>query len=536
MLGIREDMPATGADAREPHITLAALRWPFAALLALAFALPFLFADIPPLVDVPGHIGRMAVAAAPADSVLHEFFSFRWTLVLNLGTDLLIEGLGRWIGLFAATWLVCAATPVITACGVIAIARQLNREGAYALPWALIFVFHWPFLYGFINYSFTAGLSLLAFALWVRLEDRRGLRAGLFLVLPALLMVSHAIGGGLSAIMIASYELWKRRAWLRANWRRPVLADLARALWPLLGILVAIIAWKAFGGEAGGRTVWLMERKPEAFLMALRDQNIVLDIGSVAAAFGVLGLGRLWGARFRSGAAGPAMAVLLLVLCMPAVLTSVDRIDTRLAPIVPMLALALQDWSGVERAKRRWVAIAGAVLLTVRLGATTAGFIAYDRSFESELAALEHVRPGSRVLNFTSVGCKLGDWRAHRLEHLSNLATPLRQAWVNSHWVIDGVNSIQVRYRPDERFYRDASEIVHPARCVDAATPLDKRSRRTIDEAVREAPVARVDYLWLVATRLPADYAGPALDKLWSNGTSELYAVRAPVPFARKRP
>lgn len=545
MLGIREGMPAAAtrpSDGAEttPEIDatapLAVLRWPLAGLVALVFALPFLLTDIPPLVDLPGHIGRLALADIPAGSALNAYFSYHWALVLNLGTDLLIQALRPLAGLFGATWLVCAAIPVITAAGVLAISRQLNPRGAHALPWALMFVFHWPFLYGFINFSFSAGLSLLAFALWLRLARRQKLRGMLSLVILPLLMVSHAIGGGLAAVMIGSYEFWRRRAWLPANWRWPLVAELARTLSPLIGCFVAIVLWRVLGGEGGGRTVWLMERKPEAFLMALRDQNIVLDIGSVAAAFAVLGLGRLWGARFRPGAAGPAVAMLLLVLCLPAILSGADRIDTRLAPMVPMLALALQDWSGVQGMRRRWVAIAGAVLLAVRLAVTSAGFIAYDRSYASELGAIEHIRPGTRVLNFTTVGCKLSDWRVHRLEHLSNLVTPLRSAWVNSHWVIDGVNLIQVRYRPSERFYSDASEIIFPARCIDPGVPLDKRSRRTIDEVLREAPIDRVDYLWLVNARLPADYAGPALDKKWSNGTSELYAVRTPVPLRPSRP
>jgi hypothetical protein len=515
---------------------LSVFRWPVMIGVALLFVLPFLFVRIPPLIDLPGHIGRMAVAAAPAASPLHQYFSFAWVPVLNLGSDLLIEGLRHVMGLLRATWLVCAAVPVITALGVMAVARALNPRGAWALPWALIFVLNWPLFYGFVNYSLAAGLSLLAFALWVRLEARAGLRAALFVVLPALLMLVHAIGGGLSVLMIGSYEIWRRQAWRPSNWRLPLAAELARSLWPLLGVAIALGFWLGFGQAGSGRTVWLLQRKPEAVLMMLRDQNIVLDIASVALALGVLGIGRYWGARIRGGAAGPVVMMVALLLFVPSILTTADQIDTRIAPIIPILALALQDWSEVGFGRRRAIALAGALLLVVRLGVTTAGFIGYERSYASELTALDHVRPGARILNFTSVGCKLSDWNTHRLEHLSNLATPLRDAWVNSHWVIDGVNLIQVRYRPSESYYRDPSEIVFPGRCIDFRTPIDKRSRRTIAETLRRAPINRVDYVWLINEHLPADYAGPALEKRWSNGNSELYAVRSPVPFQAPSP
>lgn len=514
---------------------LAALRWPLALLIALAFALPFLFVSIPPLIDVPGHIGRMAIAAAPAGGPLDAYFSFRWLLVLNLGGDLIVEVLRRPLGLIPAVWLVCALVPVLTAAGVIAVARTLNPRGAYGLPWALIFVFNWPFFYGFLNYSLTAALALLAFALWVRIADRPSLRAALFVILPPLLMVSHAIGGLLLVAMIGGYEIGHRDGWSPKRWRWPLLTDLLRTLWPLLGVTLAVVLWLGLGQASGGRTEWLFARRPEAMLMALRDQNIWFDIASLVAAFGVLILGRLWGARWLGGTAGPAIALLILWLAAPALITTADRIDARLAPMIPLLALTLQDWSGVSPGRRRAIAIAGALLLAARLAVTTAGFVGYERSYTSELAALDHVQPGARILNFTGGECKLADWRQHRLDHLSNLATPLRDAWVNSHWVIDGVNSLKVRYRPGPDHWRDPSEVVFPERCIDMAKPADQRGRKTIGEALARAPVARVDYLWLINTKLPADYAGPPLNRMWSNGKSELYVVRL-VPNRRLSP
>ena len=67
--------PARAAPPLRP------LRWPVAGLIGLAFILPFLFVRIPPLIDLPGHLVRMAVAAAPANSPLHGYFSFTWAAV-----------------------------------------------------------------------------------------------------------------------------------------------------------------------------------------------------------------------------------------------------------------------------------------------------------------------------------------------------------------------------------------------------------------------------------------------------------------------
>lgn len=512
------------------------LRWPAVTIICILFLLPWLFVRVPPIIDVPGHLGRMAVALAPSDSALNQFFGFTWVPVLNLGSDALILALSPALGLMGASWLVCAATPLITALGVIAVVRTLNPRGATGLSWALIFVINWPFLYGFLNYSLTIGFSLFAVALWFRLEHRLISRAALFLILLPLLMVSHAVGGAMATIIIASQEAGRREIWRRANWTLSTVTDLVRALWPLSGVVVGVIAWMSLAPPTSGETRWLISLKIDAVLMALRDQNIILDVGSMVAALAVLVLGRRWGARYRHGALGPVVATATMVLLAPSVLNSAHHIDTRLVPITLMLALALQDWTGVAPSRRRFIAVAGALLLASRLIVTTTSFIGYDRIYTSELSALDKVRPGARILSFVAVGCKLSDWKRHRLEHISNLATVTHQSWVNSHWEMDGVNMLHVRYRPDALYYKDPSEFVFPERCIDMKLPLAQRSRRTLQETLTVAPVDRVDYLWLVNARLPTDYAGPPLDKLWSNGRSEIYAVRDPVPFRAARP
>jgi hypothetical protein len=518
------------------HDLFVPLRWPVVALVCLSFLLPWLFVRIPPIIDVPGHMGRLAVAVAPGDSALHAFFSFTWVPVLNLGSDALIVALSPALGLMGATWLVCAATPVMTALGVIAIARKLNPRGATALPWALIFVMNWPFLYGFLNYSLTIAFALLAVALWFRLEQRPALRAGLYLVLLPLLMVSHAVGGAMATIIIASQEAGRREIWRRANWTLSAASAVSRTLWPLSGVVAFVVLWMAMAPPTGGETRWLVSLKIDAVVMALRDQNIILDIGSVAAAFAALFIGRRWGARYRNGTLVPVIAAASLVVLAPSVLNAAHHIDTRLAPVALMLALALQDWSGVAPDRRRWVAVAGALLLVVRLIVTTTSFVGYDRIYASEFSALDQVRPGSRILSFVAVGCKLSDWKRHRLEHIPNVATVTRQSWVNAHWEMDGVNMLQVRYRPHADYYRDPSAFVFPDRCIDMKLPLAERSRRALQETLTVAPIDGADYLWLVSARLPTDYAGPPLDRIWSNGRSELYAVRHPVPFRADPP
>lgn len=477
--------------------------------------------SIPPLIDVPGHTGRFAVQAAAVGSPLLRWYGFHWAFTLNLGTDLLVEALRRWIGLFPAVWLVSAVAPALTAAGVLAVARALNPRGAHALPLALLFVFNFPFLWGFLNFQLAAAFALLLLAAWVALRDWPTVRAIVMLVgLPATL-IAHGVGGVLCCAAIIGWEVDRARPWRRASVSRLV------TLWPpLVATAGTVLAWKLLGAASDGRTVWLPLRKGEAVVTMLRDQNIALDIGSVVASAAVFIVGRRSGARLRDGSAGAVIALLLVFVATPSLISGSDRIDTRIAPLIPLLAFALQDWSSVAIAKRRAVVAAGISLLLVRLLVTTLSFATYQHRYDDELAALRHVRPGTRVLNFTLVNCGVDGWRTERLEHLAALATPLRDAWTNAHWSIAGLQLLTVKYRPPPDYYRDPSQLVWPEQCVDRRLPASARERHNLTEAVASAPIPAVDYLWLIGARLPADYRNTRLQPIWTNGRSELYAVR----------
>lgn len=480
------------------------LRWRAAVALALLSLVPFLFVRIPPLTDMPGHIGAFAVELATAPSPILRYFAFHWRLAPNQGAELLIEPLAPVLGLWGASWLLCALVPPLTVAGAVAVARVCNPRGAYAAPWALVFVYSYPLLKGFLDYSLTLALTLPGFALWARLADRAAVRAAVFAVLPPLLMIGHGVAGVLLPVMIVGWELG-----------RGPLRRLTRVLWPL-ATSAMLAVWFGVGGTGGGGlTQWQWARKLDAWPMIVRDQNMVLDIGTVVLAIGALIVGGLRGARFSRGALGVLAALLLVFIVTPSQLAGSDRLDTRLAPLIAMMALLLQDWSGVAPRVRRPMAIAGAALLAVRLAVTAVSFAGYDRRYAEELAALDQVRPGARVLNLTQMACGAGAWRDDRLQHLSNLATPLRHAWVNSHWSVPSVHMVEIVYRPSEAFAHDPSQFVWPQACG------NDPSRRSLADALRLVPYDRIDYLWLIDARLPR--AMPGLRRVWRGEHSELY-------------
>lgn len=511
-------------------VPIAVLRFPIAALLIVLAAMPFLLTTIPPLTDIPGHIGQFSVQTAPAGDGLWRYFAFHWSLTLNLASDLIVQMAHPILGVVPTMWLLCAATPALTVAGIIAIARVTNRRGAYALPWALLFVFNSSFLWGFLNFTLTAAFALLAFAGWIALDRRRRLRAAIFLAIIPMLLVGHGVAGVIAIGSIVAYTAGDR-PFVRSDLWRATIAPILAATWPpLLAAMLTLTVWKAFGASDGGVTMWLFHRKIGAIVKMLRDQNKILDIASVVGCIVVWLFGRRWGARLRRGPAAAVLSVLVLFVATPSLISGSDEIDTRLAPFIPMLAFAMQDWSGVDPRRRRAVLFAGFALLAVRFGVTTVSFAGYDRRYGMELAALDHVRPGARVVNLTEIDCH--GWRSPRLEHLGNLATTFRGAWVNSHWDVNGLQLLTVKYRPSPDYYNDPSEMVFPPECVDPTIRpyAAYRASQTALKAVGELPYERIDYVWLVGAHLPATYRNAALRRIWNDDISELYAVRHPRP------
>ena len=118
-------------NARDPFQLAGANRWwerpSFLIAIALVSAVPLLWPEIPPLVDVPGHIGRYRVELDLHSSAdLQRYYDFRWALIGNLGVDILILPLAPVIGLEPAVKLIVAAIPPLTVLGMFAIAREVH--------------------------------------------------------------------------------------------------------------------------------------------------------------------------------------------------------------------------------------------------------------------------------------------------------------------------------------------------------------------------------------------------------------------------
>lgn len=492
-----------------------------AALLLLG-ALPLFWPDIPPLIDLPGHIGRYKVELDLANSdALRRFYRFEWALIGNLGVDLLVIPLSKIFGLEPAVKLIVLTIPSLTMAGFLWVAHEVHGRIPPTALFALPLAYGHPFIFGFVNFALSMALAFLAFGLWLRLarSGRLRLRAALFVPIAALIWLTHVFGWGVLGIMVFSAEFVRQM-----DRGKPLVEAGAGAVLhclPLTPPILLMLAWRG-DGEVGGETGdWFNFRAKLAWLTAsLRDRWMVFDLLSLAAVILLLVKAlRQPTLRFSRNLAASALFLLLIYVLLPRVLLGSAFADMRLAPYMLAVALlAIRMGEGAPPALARRLALAGGAFFLIRIVAATASFYLYDRDHDRELAALDHVPLGARMVSFVGVRCDSG-WVSHRKEHLPAFAIVRRAAFSNDQWVMPGAQLLSVDFPAAGAFTNDPSQMVRSDDCQGS------KVRYSLNEALRLLPRGAFDHVWLID---PPAY-DPALlvgmEPVWRSGASALYGV-----------
>ncbi len=467
-------------------------RWP-AIVLACAITLaPLLVVGIAPLTDLWGHLGRYAVQTELAQRPgLQPFFTFEWQLIGNLGGDILVEVLHPVLGLEGSVRATVMITQLLGALGMIAVSRAVHgRVTPFALA-AIPMIYGFPFNYGFINYTLSMALALLAFAAWVRLRrsGREGLAAVWLGAAGAAIWVAHTYGWAFLGLLAGSTmlaEVWPART----HPVRAVMRILA-ACWPLLLPVVPMVIWRA---ESSGAAIsgWAWQFKFNWAISPLRTYWRDFDMASVAAAAMLLG----WmlahrKAKFDAGVGIAALLCLIFFLALPFRVFGSAFADMRLAPYA--LATALLAVGPIRRDSRALL-VAGVLALAffgVRIATTAAAYVEQDRLVQAALPAVDKLPDGARVAFFSVKPCRTR-WALAPLDHLAGAAMARKSAFVNDQWQQPGVNPMRVRYPAAEPFVRDPSHLVVREEC------RPSRNRPRLSMSLAALPRGAFTHIWIV--------------------------------------
>lgn len=456
------------------------------AALILLSTVPLLWPNIPPLNDLPGHMGRYRIQLDLAESpALQRFYDFEWELIGNLGVDLLVELLAPVFGLEATVKLIVLSIPPLTVIGLLWIAREVHGRTPPTSLFAIPFAYNFAFLYGFVNFALSMALALNFFALWLRLANRPIHRAIVFVPASMLLWLTHAFGWG--ALGVLAYSAEMVRQFDRSQALIPSAFRSALHVVALAPPIAFMLLWRsdAVGSTGLFLNLW---SKLRWILMALRDRWELFDLASLAIAAAII-IWALIGLRFSRKLFIPVALLGLVYILLPQLVFGSDYADMRLAPYLFAIALiAIQSPRNARLG--RALAIAGLMFAVVRIGANTISFWIYDRSYDRQLAALEHVPSGARVVSFVGRACD-EEWAKPRLFQLPSLAIVRRHAFSNDQWAMQGAQLLDVHYTKGEPFTRNPSQVVTQRQCG-VATWLP------IDQALEQIPRGAFDFVWLI--------------------------------------
>ena len=515
------------------------------AALALLALVPFLFARLPSMVDLPGHIGRYAVMLDGGRSAdLARYYVFDWRLVGNLGADLIVYALG-WLGAERAAWVASALIAPLTILGMAAVSRALHgriQPGAVA---AACFAMANPLMFGFVNYCLSFALALLTFALWIRLRDGPAWRALPLLALAAFgTWLAHAMGWGVLGLLAGGFEL-ERLA------RRRAPAALGEALLRGLALTPPILLTLAWRSEGGALLEWgndILTRKAMNWVVVLRGEAKWIDLATpVLLALACLLAWRRQAIDWRLATGAGLIALACCV--MPTTLFGSWGADERIAPAAVIAALLSLRWrpffrypglepgsrclapSSEEKARPRiksGVTVVGTdriaiafVALAVALFATRTALIArdwhrHDAAYAAHLAALDQAPMSARLHAIVLQDDCHTAWQATAYNHLPSLAIGRRHALVNSEWLLPGAALLKVRQPGDPKLLHDPSQLVTGFDCSGPVTkPLVDRLNRLRGTDWQ--------YLWLLNTRGTDRLPGTA--PLYRDANSALYRL-----------
>ena len=487
-------------------------------LVVLATMLPLAYPKVPPLVDLLGHMGRYRVELDLDRSPwLQLYYNYHWAAIGNLGVDLLVIPLSKLFGLELAVKLIVIAIPPLTAAGFLWVAREVHGRVPPSVFFALPFIYGYPFLFGFVNFTLSVALAFLAFGLWLRLGrlERTKLRAWLFVPISIALFFCHTYGWGLLGLMCFSADAVRLHDRGRAWWRAGIEAALHTAVMAVPVIIM--LAWRS-ETHGGSTSAWFEWRaKWHWIYSALRDRWKWFDIGSLIVA-GLVFLFALASRKltFSRNLAFSAIVLAIAFVMLPRIIFGSAYADMRLVPYLMAVALIAIRFRGApDRTTAQVLAVAGLLFFATRTIANTIslGIAANDQA--AKMKAIDQMPRGARVISIVGMTCQ-EYWPLLRNGHLGAMVIVRKDGFSNDQWLLEGVNLLDLKYRAAGYFAADPSQLVRPNRCID---PL----HRMVDDSLANLPRNDFDYVWLIDPPAYDPQTVADMQPVWRGPGSILY-------------
>ncbi len=442
----------------------------FGLILALLSTLPVLVATYPQMVDYPAHLARFHVMLErDGNAFLQQYYGFKWRWMGNLGADLLIQPLSRFLPLEVAGRVVVGLIPFLTGLGILAVEWTLRRRIGIGALLAFAFIWSPALLLGFLNFGLSLAAALFAFALWVALEGKRW-RAPLMVPVSFVVWVCHVSGWGILGLMVFGYEWSRTRDW------RAFVAPLPLAF-PVLALLfgAGTKGLASYGyGESVSTYKWAIWRQ------AMRDTIQWLDYSSTVFILGAV-VAAFFLRRLDARLGWSTLLLLLSSLALPRHIFAGDLVDARMISTGMMVGCLALAWRAP-----RWVLLLAPALFVGRLALTTDNWHRDSLETAHLLETIDRLPQGARLATLTVTERR--DWPYNPQEHICGYALVRRDALVNCNFALPMVHMLTIK--EGGRFYRDPYH------------RLNHRTNAPIDLSGYD-PAKHADWFWYVGRNRP---------------------------------
>lgn len=479
----------------------------FLILLVIVTTVPLIYPAIPPLTDLPGHLASYHIAAALESSTdLQRYYDIRWEVAGNLGVNLLIIPLTKLFDVELGLKVIVLFIPMILAAGLLGVARELHGGIQPTALFALPLTYHHAFHFGFLNFSLSAGLCFVALWLWLWMGriGRQRLRTLLFIPVATAVWLTHAYGWGMLGILLFSFQVVDRR---RTGVPLPFAAIRAAIdCLPLAIPILIMLVWPSRNvANTGGWFEWT--NKILWIVSILRERWQIWDAASAALLLALMLLGLIGRTIPMEPRARVAVILLFIAfMILPRVLLGSGYADMRLAAFIVATALiGLAPPASWTARKRNVIAALALVFLLARISVTTAAYAQISDRWGEQLAAVDHIARGSRVLVLDDVRCS--EWADDRLDHVSSFAVVRKDAFTNGQFTVAGA-LVDVKYRAGTPFVADPSHLMRRPPCEGGK----KRIRAALGVLPRH-----FDYIWFVGLPRAQWPRTPGLRPIWNS-------------------
>jgi len=494
--------------------------------LAVAHAALVLAAPMPPLHDYPGHLARIHIMTQLGQSEhLQLYYDYAWLIRHNTGTDLLIFALAHVMPIEMAGRLVAAAIPALTLLGLawlrIKVHGRCDSLVLLAAPYAMGVWFGW----GFLNFCLAVALALIAFALWLDVRKwKLAQRSTALLAMGFTVWLAHLSGWGVFGLMVFAWEWVAAMDERGPTWRERMLA-LGDAVWRCLPLAAPLLAM-AFISDGNGRPLgarWdgLADKITAplwslAFTWDRADKYVVALLALLAGAAVLLRLMRVsWGLALAAGLIFAAYVI------SPSGLFGGGSVDVRLLTPFALVAASAIAWRKDVRAPWAMAAI-GAITLAIaavsigRFAYTAAAFQRYNAEIAENLALIEPMPQGARVLGIVVDGLNSG---RPPLTMLPSMAVVRRDAFSNLQWQADAGHTLTLNYPP-------ANDPLAGIESTVVDFDANGQSTGAVNRLLAAEPLHRFDYVWIVNTHRAAPVTDERLELAAATERTALYRVR----------